>query len=767
MWKVLLFACMFLSPAHLLRAQDGPTHSITEIYKLLQKSGADTSKVNLLCEAALVYIWRPDMKKNDFDSAQYFITRAIDLANSLNDAGSQARCYALWSQLYRENNEKEKGKNYLNRAIAIFERHGPKEKLGDAWFEMTHYYDVYSDSEWNFKVKYAELGVSMYRESGSKLKLAGALKHLGDFYQVKDKDSIALERLHESLAVYKSIGYNQVQGVYDLMGSIHLYHHEYHHALKYGLLAVEVAEKYNTGGAELGTIYNHLGFTYEQLSRYEEAVSYYNRSLSIVLEHKDFYFAKFVAINKMNSLLQLRKQKELLTFIESVRFLFESENTRLWAAFHSGNILAYLLSNDHQRAQPYVDRLIRVVGDTNNLFVRRSLYNAVIPYYFAAGKYKQMYQYLSANDSTCRQLKQFSGLADNYLWWYKADSALGNHISAIGQYKSYKEASDSVQRFQANQQMNELMVQHETFKKDQELDLKETNIRSLTNQSKLQREQLRQAKLVRNLTYGLAALFVIIAALLLYGYRSKQRSNKILEAHQLEINDKNELLQHVVNQKEKLLVEKEWLLKEVHHRVKNNMQIVMSLLNTQSAYLENDALTAIKESQHRMQAMSLIHQRLYLADNVAAINMRNYIRELSGYLRDSYDSGRNIRYNLDIEDIELDVSQAVPVGFILNESITNTIKYAFPDGRNGTIDIVMKKITECKILLKIGDDGIGLLRGIDTGKKHSFGMNLIRGLVAQLEGTLNITSEKGLIIRIEFPQKKFIKAVTENESLII
>jgi two-component sensor histidine kinase len=193
------------------------------------------------------------------------------------------------------------------------------------------------------------------------------------------------------------------------------------------------------------------------------------------------------------------------------------------------------------------------------------------------------------------------------------------------------------------------------------------------------------------------------------------------------------------------------------------MQIVMSLLNTQSAYLESDALTAIKNSQHRIQAMSLIHQKLYQADNVAFINMPSYIRELAGFLRESYDSGRDIQCNLDLEEIDLDVSQAVPVGLILNEAITNVIKYAFPGGQRGAIDIVMKRESGSRIMLSISDNGVGLPAGSDPGKKHSFGMNLIRGLAGQLGGTISIASDKGLCILIEFPLNAVMKTTTENE----
>jgi two-component system, sensor histidine kinase PdtaS len=120
------------------------------------------------------------------------------------------------------------------------------------------------------------------------------------------------------------------------------------------------------------------------------------------------------------------------------------------------------------------------------------------------------------------------------------------------------------------------------------------------------------------------------------------------------------------------------MLKEIHHRVKNNLQIVISLLNTQSAYLDNeDALQALKSSQQRMHSMSLIHQRLYQSDNLAMIDMHWYIQELAGYMRESFGVDRKVQFVLDTEKVELDVIQAVPLGLILNEAISNALSMLF------------------------------------------------------------------------------------------
>src|SRR5690606_19095917 len=136
------------------------------------------------------------------------------------------------------------------------------------------------------------------------------------------------------------------------------------------------------------------------------------------------------------------------------------------------------------------------------------------------------------------------------------------------------------------------------------------------------------------------------------------------------------------------LTEKAWLLDVTHHRVKNKLQIGMSLLSSQAAGIANGgALTAIRDRQHRVRAISLPHRSLVSSANVSSINISDYSRELVSYLSECFNTGQRVRFDLNVDKLELDVGQAVPLGLILNEAITNSIKYAFPNSREGVIFI--------------------------------------------------------------------------------
>jgi len=744
---------LLLFPVQLLRAQDEPTHSISELSALLQKSKADSERVILLLEAGLVYVMKPGMEKNDFDSALFFTTDAMNLSNKLNDRVLQARCFRVYSQLYRESNQTETGKNYINRAISIFTKENVKDPLADAYFELQLYYNAYSDSEWVFKVRFAEMAERLYRESGNKLKLAGALKHLGDFYQIAGKDSIALKCLHEALAIYKSLQFEEVQGVYDLIGTILCTKGNLNQALKYGLLAIATAEKLKTNSHELSTIYNRVGITCYRLTRYAEAGNYFTRSFDIASGNKDTTALMHIGPNVLGMYLKLGKQNELIAFLQQLKFMYDKGGVLMKTFYLSNYVGAYLITGNHKKAEPFVRQMFRLVDNSNDINLNEILHTTIIPYYFAAGQYADMYKYLPSNEDYCKKNNIIVSLADNYLWWFKADSALRNYPAAIAHYKLYKEASDSSFRITATRNFNELLVEYESTKKDQEIAVNENNIKLLTQQDLLQKSKLQQGVITRNISFAVVTLLIVIMALLYGRYRLKQITNKKLELQQREIAQQNLSLHHLVN-------EKEWLVKEIHHRVKNNFQIVMGLLGTQSGYLKNEvAINAIEESQHRVQAMSLIHQKLYQTENLSAISMPDYVHELVDYLRDSFNIDSHIRFTLQIEPIELDLAHCIPLGLILNEAITNSFKYAFPNKMEGKIDISLKRTSTDHLLLTITDNGIGLPAGSNGAKRDSMGMNLMGGLSEEIGASLSIHSEIGTSISVSFTYNPEVTAM--------
>jgi len=199
------------------------------------------------------------------------------------------------------------------------------------------------------------------------------------------------------------------------------------------------------------------------------------------------------------------------------------------------------------------------------------------------------------------------------------------------------------------------------------------------------------------------------------------------------------------------LREKEVLLKEVHHRVKNNMQVISSILNLQSRYIKNNhTLKVFADSQNRIRSMALVHEKLYESEDLAKIDFAEYVRSMTSYLLGLHGAGNSIRFDIDIKDILLDVNTAIPCGLIINELVSNSLKYAFPKGRGGEIYICLHLAEDDKFTLTVKDNGIGLPKGLDFRKTESLGMQLVIMLTEQLDGSIEVDIKKGTTFKIRF-----------------
>jgi PAS domain S-box-containing protein len=202
---------------------------------------------------------------------------------------------------------------------------------------------------------------------------------------------------------------------------------------------------------------------------------------------------------------------------------------------------------------------------------------------------------------------------------------------------------------------------------------------------------------------------------------------------------------------EESLKEKEMLLKEIHHRVKNNLMIISSLLSLQSRYLKDEKSREIfKESQNRAKSMALIHQRLYESTDLKNIGFKDYISTLAKELYRNYvKDPRRVGLKLEIEDIDVDIDNAIPLGLILNELITNAMKYAFPDDKNGTVSVSFCKKGD-NYVLKVADDGVGFPEDLDYEKTNSLGLQLVKMLSHQINGEIELDRTEGTAFIVTF-----------------
>ena len=209
------------------------------------------------------------------------------------------------------------------------------------------------------------------------------------------------------------------------------------------------------------------------------------------------------------------------------------------------------------------------------------------------------------------------------------------------------------------------------------------------------------------------------------------------------------------SQLEKSIKEKEVLLKEVHHRVKNNMQVISSILNLQSSYIDDEtALSILRESQDRIKSMSFVHESLYQSNTLSEVNFSEYIENIARNLFHSY--GRpegGLSLDFDLEEIYLNLDTSIPCGLIINEIVSNSLKYAFEGREQGRIFIVFSRESDGRLKLIVGDDGIGLPDNFDIDTAESLGLQLVTTLITQISGELEIQVKEGTRFNILFKEQ--------------
>ena len=665
-----------------------------ELLAKLEKCPPGIAQIDLLLELGLYYVRLPGEETIDLQKGFNFADKARVLAVQFN---------------YRDGYNA----SIILKGIALLETENfdSARKVLDSAIENVN-------KEWQNK-RSTEL-------PGRKLRL---LMQLGDSYLAESKSNEAEKCYLEAIALCKTSGFKNLHYIHDRLGVLYQLKGDWNTVMYYQLEAIKSME--TTGDmVSAGWFYYRLGMVYRAIGQFQKAVEYYELAYSYYKKKPSGVFFELGAATA-ESLARIERSKDGITqmlekcalyppksnfdrrYVESALGNCYLELKQFDSAeLHFLNVIKY---RDKERPFSFLDTKIRL-GQT----------------YVGWGKYRKAKPYL--DECLASGIFSMTGLARLYFLLYKVDSATGNYVRAIDYLLKHKNVENDIYKEAKVRATGELQIKYETDKKDREIRIKAQDIL-------LKQAELKSVNWLKDVTLAGILLLFIILGLLYNQYRIKQKNNK-------EISSKNLTLEH-------LLEEKEWLLKEVHHRVKNNLHTIMSLLQSQSAYLKDDALKAVQNSQHRVYAMSLIHQKLYQNEESTNINMMLYLPELIDYLRDSFDIKQQIKITTEIRDIYLDISKAIPVGLILNEAVTNAIKYAFPGDRRGEITIGMERIADKRIRLSIADNGIGIPDNWNKMQRDSLGLRLMKGLSDDVRGDFNIENTGGTKITLEFQEELF------------
>ncbi|CAN5719492.1 hypothetical protein BH11BAC3_BH11BAC3_47360 [soil metagenome] len=492
-------------------------------------------------------------------------------------------------------------------------------------------------------------------------------------------------------------------------------------AADYALESLKLGKKLNDKKA-IALAYSDLSNLFWKQSKFDLGLEYGLNSLNTFEERGindlDYDFTLYVV---GNNYLSLKKYTDALNYYEhsitiGERYGFYNNLSDVYIS--RVDLYAYL--NEFTKASAAGVNAIKYADLLNNNFMLMRSWLSVGKLQYLQGKYVTSI----ASLQKCIEIAT-SNFGDNF-FLSKAYETLGkayagnhNYQDAYIAFAAYDKHKSAVFTAEADERISLLQTKFDVAKK-------ETTIGS--QKTMLKQQRVTQTYII--IIAGLLLLFLAIVFMLLQGNR---RKNKLL----LQQNK-----------------EKEFLLKEIHHRVKNNLEIISSLLSLQSEQITDpNVVEAMQESQNRVHSMSMIHQRLYQGKNLATIEMRDFFINLGSHVADSFGAEGRIAMEYKMDVLELDVDTAVPLGLIVNEVLTNAFKHAFPNKREGSISIALKQTDTNQLKLTVMDDGIGQQAGTVV-KASGFGKQLISLLMQQLDGKMETDFSNGTAICFSFKHQR-------------
>jgi len=498
--------------------------------------------------------------------------------------------------------------------------------------------------------------------------------------------------------------------VYEALAQFNMRSARYPESLTFAFKAIDIREKLQD---DLGVAKGYAGIAdiYWYYNRFPESIEYGLKAVALI--ESEGASEELAAAYKVlsESYLEIPDYEQALSFIDrsiTMRKSMGAGPLDLASSINSrGNI--YKFMDRYEDALTDYSEVFKICDSADyQIGMRASLAN-LGHVHLLKGDYAQAISYKLRSLEIQERSGQIQQMAENLLHLSEAHSGLDNYKEAY----LYRIKYDSIKSFEQSQALdrltNELSVKYETEKKEQ-------SIENLSERVRLQDVSL---------WLGAALLVISLAAILLF-----QGLNKKLQLRNLE---------------------KEVLLKEIHHRTKNNLQILSSLLSLQSDYLlDSNAIDAISEGKSRVESMGMIHQRLYTEDDITSVDMKEYLEELCRYLEDSFSmQNKQITIKDDIHFGKMDVDYAIPLGLIVNELVTNSVKYAFSDRERGQVSVRLYR-EGLQLVLVVADDGRA--GSIETTSKisTSFGTMLVATLSKKLKGEIDVNVREGYRTTIYF-----------------
>ncbi len=578
-------------------------------------------------------------------------------------------------------------------------------------------------------IKYCELFLEEPGIEEDLFSMGNISYYLGRAYRSRGDYSKALEHFAQSQLLYESISdsSNIAKATYQL-GILNLFRGSMSTSLQHLSRALDIYQQVGSPN-DIADMYNALASYYSDNNQLDAAIEKYKEALVIYEEQNDTSGRANVHANLGMSYIEEKEYTLAEEHLLRQGKLDSLLGTNWGLGFHY-DFMGYLYEEQERYtlALKWYDQALRTrkkekshynICESNlsiaSVLHKLNRYRAALPYL------EEVISYQDSHQSLSQQERAYATLSKCY-------TALGQYENALSYHKLLKSTTDSIYQ---KEKLEEL-ASMETAMKKSELD---AEIQVLNKENEIaELSLLQQKKLVRASIFT-STIFLGLGLVLFLLYRK-------IKTQKTEI--------------ESALKEKDILLREIHHRVKNNLQIISSVLSLQSRQSKDSNIQqAINEGRNRVRSMALIHQNLYQRENLTGVNVTHYLEKLVEELFHTYNINRDvIQLDLAIEEIDLDVDTMIPLGLIINELVSNSLKHAFDENENGQITISLREEHD-NLVLKVMDDGKGVTEE-ELFKSNSFGNRLLRAFSQKLKAKYSIETRDGT--KITMTISNYLKA---------
>ncbi len=610
-----------------------------------------------------------------------------ELRTSKQDTNKVILLYDLSREFF--NSDISRAEKYSNRALFLSEKLGFKKGIALSYNNLgiiNYYKAIYSVA-----LSYHDRSLELMSEIGDRKGMAGSHNNKGAVYTQQGDYSLAIEEYLSSLRILEEIG--DVQGV--------------------------------------GRSYNNIGLVYYLQGNYPEAKGYYSRALKILEGTKDENLIADI-LNNMGIIAF-----EDGEYDESLDYHMRSLNNRERTGNQRGTASSFTNIGDVYAAQEAFAKALEFqkkaydiqneLGDKAGMLSSLRGIGTVLS---LTNKNEEALEYMKEVLELATEIGAKKELRDTYNDISNIYTRMGEYKRALTYKDRYAQLKDTLFSEQTSEIATNLEAKFESEKKSKEIEI-------LKRENEIQELQLgRNRILIISFTIGLVLALISVV---IYARVNRERKKAL------------ELLQRQNESIKRQKEEKEVLLKEIHHRVKNNLQVINSLIRLQCAFTDDKvALELFDECQNRIISMALIHEKMYEAHDLSNINLREYVNELSGNLLRSYRLNQRIELQIEVASMKLSLDTLVPLGLLLNEMISNSLKHAFKGRDEGLITVNLGKNDQGLFELIVGDNGVGLPKDFTFQSANTLGMELIDTLTSQLDGKISRMDREGSFFKIEF-----------------